>query len=124
MTAKDVLEKQRRDELSRALDFVERYRGDVSDVHGEKEHRYDPDGDEPGTSDCACRACAFDFREHVECVSPSNVRGIRLDISRRECVGVGRAPFPDVVKVSERIRDASEPPQNGHTRDRDAMEHC
>jgi len=109
--------------LSRTLDFVERYRGDVGDVHGEKEDRYGSDGDEPSISDCACRASAFYFPEHVESVRPAGVREICLDKSCPECIGIGRAPLPDVVKVSERIRDASEPRQNGNTRDSDTMEY-
>lgn len=124
MSTEHMLEKEPPNELSRTLDFVEWYRGDVGNVHGEEEYRHDSDGDEPSISDSACRALrAFYFSDHVECVSPSSVCKIRLDKSCRECIGIGRAPLPDVMKVSKRIRDASEPRQNRNTRDSDTMEH-
>jgi len=109
--------------LTGSLYFVERHRGDVGDVHREEEYRYDSDGDESSISDCTDRVCAFYFPEHIEGVGPAGVREICLDKSGRECIWIGKAPLPGVVKVSKRIRDAGEPRQNGNTRDSDTMEH-
>ena len=121
VSTEHMLEEQSPQKLSRSLYFVERYRGDVGDVYRKEEYRYNSDGDEPSISDCACRASAFYFPEHVEGVGPAGVREICLDKSSREGIRVCRAPLPDVVKVSERVRDASESRQNGNTRDGDTI---
>lgn len=122
VSTEHMLKKQSPQQLSRCLYFVERYCRDVGDVYREEEYRYDSDGDEPSISDCAWNASAFYFPEHVEGVGPACVREIRLDKSRSEGIRVCRAPLPDVVEVSKRVRDASEPRQNGNTRDGDTME--
>ena len=117
-----MLKKQRPYKLPRAFNLVDRHCGDVCDIHGEKEYRYNPQGDEPCISDCAYGAGTFHFSEQVERIRPANICEICLDESRGEGIGIGGTPVPDTVKVRKRVGNASETPQDAETCGRNTTE--